>query len=416
MNGPVVFVSGGEGGGGVLSLVRDLAPAVAGYLDIPVIHLGLVNLPLRPENAPHNYSVETLGHDPAKVAPSATCQSFLQWVRRAGPSVVMLNDVSQIEGAWSQIPDSVRLIVVLHDEAMRFRRPLIDHCASVDRVVVVADYLKGLLANDREELGRKTVAIHNGVKFPAEVRPRARPPLTNRELGILYVGGMDTLKKGVQDLPELARALKRREVPFRLTIVGGRNEKLERRCARYGVSENVDWQGRVDIGRVLQAASMADFFFLPSRCEPFGMVTVEAMGMGCIPFAYDIESGSREIIVQGECGWLLPLAEVSAVARKMDEVRRDEGLCQRLRSHAIERAREVFSVDVAARKYADLIRNVLSEPRSVFRVAEGPLVAGAAGSDVPVGRAAAIIDFRVAARSLISKIPALVQPFWRRFG
>lgn len=412
MNRPVVFVTGGEGGGGVHSLVRDLAPAVAGFLASPVIHLGLVNLPLRPSAAPPNYSVETLGHDPDARSSFETCREFLRWLELRNPSLVLLNDVSQIDDCWKFVPSEIRLVVVLHDEGKRFRRPLIENTPAVDRVVVVAAYLKRLLDADDLTLGQKSVVIHNGVSFPPVLNTSPRSSIADREVRILYVGGIDYLKKGVQDLPELAKALRKRSVPFRLTIVGGRDQRLEQRCVRYGVADRVAWMGKVSIDVVLQEAAKADFFFLPSRCEPFGMVTVEAMGMGCIPFAYDVESGSREIIEQGKSGWLLPLANVAAVATKMDEVRRDNALRARLTEAAVARARVDFSISRAARRYADVIRQVSSEPSTASRVRGMPIQSEPSAANQPPRKQ----RYRALVRLLCTRIPSLVQPFWRRFG
>lgn len=65
-----------------------------------------------------------------------------------------------------------------------------------------------------------------------------------------------------------------------------------------------------DIGRFLSAL---DVFVLPSDCEPFGLVLIEAMARG-IPVVATNAGGVPEIVVQGESGLLVPPQSPQAMA------------------------------------------------------------------------------------------------------
>lgn len=67
-----------------------------------------------------------------------------------------------------------------------------------------------------------------------------------------------------------------------------------------------------DTSRELQRAS---FLLLTSRSEGFGLVILEAMAAGCIPIAYDIRYGPRDLIDHGRTGFLVHKGNIIGLAR-----------------------------------------------------------------------------------------------------
>jgi hypothetical protein len=98
------------------------------------------------------------------------------------------------------------------------------------------------------------------------------------------------------------------------------------------------------------------------------MVTVEAMAMGCVPVAYDIETGSREIIEDGRSGFLVPLGDYGAFASRILDLYHDRQRLAAMRAAAIERARSCFSAERMGRDYARLIEDI-AEARTARRPA-----------------------------------------------
>ncbi|KTS92204.1 hypothetical protein NS183_00520 [Microbacterium testaceum] len=90
----------------------------------------------------------------------------------------------------------------------------------------------------------------------------------------------------------------------------------------------------------VSALATASVLLMTSRSEAFSMVVAEAMASGCLPIAYDVPYGPRELIDDGRTGWLVPAGDVAALA---DAVRHaadlDDATLTRMRREAITRAR-----------------------------------------------------------------------------
>ena len=66
------------------------------------------------------------------------------------------------------------------------------------------------------------------------------------------------------------------------------------------------------------AASRASL--LTSRFEGFGLTVMESINVGCPVIAYDVRYGPREIIEDGQNGYLVPEGDVTGFAEKMVEI------------------------------------------------------------------------------------------------
>jgi len=96
-----------------------------------------------------------------------------------------------------------------------------------------------------------------------------------------------------------------------------------------------------------------------SRVEPFGMATIEAMGMGCLPVAWDIQTGTREIVDDGETGFFAPLGDADALAEQVLHACKPHA---DRRQTAIRTARTRFSEEAMWERYAGLIDELRDQP------------------------------------------------------
>jgi glycosyltransferase involved in cell wall biosynthesis len=106
---------------------------------------------------------------------------------------------------------------------------------------------------------------------------------------------------------------------------------------------------RSDIPQLLAAS---DLFVLPSLWEGLPMALLEGMASGLPVVATDV-AGSRQVIVTGESGILVPPGDASALASAMTDLLANDDERSRLGRGARERVLAEFSADRQAARHAE---------------------------------------------------------------
>lgn len=293
-----------------------------------------------------------LGEDPAS-APGR----FLDWLQSNPQRILITNDVSRIEAAFPYLPATTAHVVQIHDSMRRYGEVAIRNHPWIDGVACVANHIREPLEARLRASGfqRPVATVHNGADFP---------PLSGRTspvgpLRLLFTGKMDSLLKGILDIVPILSALRRLGVPHRLTIVGGSHDRLARMLKFRRLDDCVSWAGRVPHDQCYRLAGEHDLFLMLSRREPFGMVTIEAMGMGCVPIGYLTPSGTTEIIQSGQSGLLFSLGDTKGIAGAIHALHHDRTRLAELCHGAVLRARTDFGSLALAQRTSDFLRRVL---------------------------------------------------------
>ena len=208
--------------------------------------------------------------------------------------------------------------------------------ARYDRFVVLTE-------EDRQAWGAldNIAVIPNAQSFPNG--PRAALDGT-RVLAL----GRNTRQKRFDLLVRAWARIAARHPGSRLHIVGpGDKTGLARLAARLGVSGSVALEGATDDVRdVLLGGSV---LALSSRYEGFGMVLIEAMTCGVPVVAFDCHSGPRDIIADGEDGFLVDSGDVTQLAERLDRLLGDAPLRQAMGDAAYRNVQRFSSAAVMAR-------------------------------------------------------------------
>lgn len=142
---------------------------------------------------------------------------------------------------------------------------------------------------------------------------------------------------------------------------GNRREFLEDVAQRQPHGAVVFHRHRPDARREFATASVLP---LTSRFEGSPLVLAEAMAAGCLPIAYDIRYGPRDVIRHGVDGWLVPAGDQKEFTRT---VRAAMGMprwrLDRMRRRAIRAARR-YSDEAVTRAWARLLRSLAAGPGS----------------------------------------------------
>lgn len=173
----------------------------------------------------------------------------------------------------------------------------------------------------------------------------------------IYVGRLIPSKR-VCDLLDATARLKRDGRPVRVLVVGEgpERERLEQQSAALGLASTVRFAGRrLDIPDLLQAA---DMFVFPSETEGLSNAVIEAALAGLPIVACDI-GGVREIVLDGDGAYLVPVRQPEALARAVTQVLDDpEQATQRARrSH--ESAVNEYAIERVMQRLYTIYEEVL---------------------------------------------------------
>ncbi|MEM2042670.1 MAG: glycosyltransferase family 4 protein [Nitrososphaerota archaeon] len=221
-----------------------------------------------------------------------------------------------------------------------------------DRVAACSSWLA---EHVKARYGVEAIGIWNPIDYErfSEVRKaESAVPIITFVGRLERVKGVETLLMALSELRKSGRS----DVTLRLIGEGPLRRRLERLCKDLGIDGGVIFVGHVgDVERHL-ADSWA--FVLPSLYEPFGMAAAEASVAGLPVIASNV-GGLREIVVEGETGFLFRPGDYRELSKLLATVLDNENLRRRLGEKGRERAKE-FAAAKIAEKYDELYLSVLA--------------------------------------------------------
>jgi len=293
---------------------------------------------------------------------------FHHWLKQQAPDVIHAHlPHAAWLARWSRLAAPIPVLVdTLHSSSTgtlarclgyRWSNWLPDRVTAVSQAVADTHLSASMVTAD------KLTVLPNGVDAEAWRPDVAVRIATRRGLGLekeflwLAAGRLEPVK----DYPSLLRAFARAPNSARLVIAGSGPlwNELARMAQALGVENRVLFLGfQTDIRRWMQAA---DGFVLASRWEGLPMGLLEAAACALPTIATDV-AGTREVIVDGQTGWLVPAGDASALGDAMNrmmqtpsEERRAIG--ERARQQVIER----FSLEAVLDQWETLYLNLLGQ-------------------------------------------------------
>ena len=200
--------------------------------------------------------------------------------------------------------------------------------------VLVSETVRARARQAGYVLAGSTIA-HAGVEAPY-IDPRPEQAWGWR---LLYVGRIDE-RKGVRDTVAALAALPEQAT---LTIAGGGDEhELERvreQARELGVAERVTILGMVRRDDLPEVYAAADVVLFPVHWEePWGLVPLEAMGLGR-PVIATGRGGSGEYLRDGENALLAPVGDAQAIAAGVERLAGSPELRAHLRAGGLQTTR-----------------------------------------------------------------------------
>ena len=289
-----------------------------------------------------------------------------RWLRREQPDVVHAHlPHAAWMARWSRLAAPVPVVIdTLHSSSTGKIGRRLGYALSrwlPDQVTAVSHATAESHVNARMVSPKTLCTIPNGIDVEQwrpdeQTRAQLRSALGLREEFLwLAVGRLEPVK----DYPTLLCAMKQGPQSTQLVILGDgpqRGELLQM-IERLGLRRRVRLLGFETAVRDWMQA--ADGFVLASRYEGLPMVLLESGACGLPAVATNV-AGSREVIVNGETGWLACaegadalLAVMSRLMRVSAAERRAMG--ERARRSVIQR----FSLDSVLNRWESLYRELL---------------------------------------------------------
>lgn len=227
---------------------------------------------------------------------------------------------------------------------------------AADRILAVSEYIADVAIRGGADAARVTVHYQGVDTDDFRPSPSARPDIPR----VLFVGRLSAVK-GVHDLVTASLAAID-DTPHELVFVGSgaEHEALRGAAARH---PHIRVAGALTSGAVRDELGAAHVLVLPTRVngiarEAAGLVLLEAQACATPVIAYD-SGGTREMLRNGETGWLAPEADVEALTARL---RHALSLSPSERADIGERARrfvvEERSLATSAAQLAEVYRGV----------------------------------------------------------
>jgi N-acetyl-alpha-D-glucosaminyl L-malate synthase BshA len=220
-----------------------------------------------------------------------------------------------------------------------------------DGITTISKYLQERTA-DVFGITNPIRVIHNFVNCDLyRPNPDGRPP----EKQLLHVSNFRPVKR-VLDCIRILKEV-RRSTPAHLLMVGDGPERgpAEMLARELGVTSHVSFLGKQD--HVERLIPRAHVLLMPSETEAFGLAALEAMACGVPPVATRT-GGVPELITDGVDGFLEPVGDIAAQAKRVVSLLTDATLYERMSSAARRTAETRFSAALIIPQYEQCYQEV----------------------------------------------------------
>lgn len=205
--------------------------------------------------------------------------------------------------------------------------------------------------------GARMISVPNGIPVVGTGARAAQ----GDPVHVVYLGRMHADKGTYVLLEAWARVVG--ELPAaRLTLAG--NDEVERTrktVARLGLEGSVTVREWLSPPQVRELLAAAHVLTLPSRNEGQPMSVLEAMARGMCVVATSV-GGIPDLVEDGTSALLVPPDDVDALAKALWTAVTDAPTRHRLGDAALARARDTFDVEIVARRFDALYRELGAAP------------------------------------------------------
>ncbi len=295
----------------------------------------------------NDFKVATLG---LPAGASDTPLRLQQWLLDNPQDIIFLNSCDEFDTIIPYLPPNIKCVYVVHDTASIYWQKALAEEDHLEAIVAVSETVASKFRG-KLKTPEKVSVIYNGCVFP-EIGMIQK----NKKDDLIFLGG-ETPLKGAFDVLSLWKELAKLGFKGELHWFGRLTPKFANKIKQLPNSDRIRVYGHVSRDIIFSTAASAKVALMLSRTEAFGMATIEAMGMGCVPVAWDIETGTKEITTADETALFAPLSDIQTLAKKVMYACEKYELFNKA---VIERARSKFNEENMWDGYNSLINHLFT--------------------------------------------------------
>ena len=206
----------------------------------------------------------------------------------------------------------------------------------------ISNFLRTVLPKDLQSIQ----LLQNAIDLKRFEKPMDFNKVRDNVFNMVSIGRLDK-NKNHQFLIDVVLDLKNRKIPVHLTIVGEGDERisLQEKILQLNLSDQLSLVGLQE--KVEMYLWNADLYVHSAITEGFGLTLIEAMACG-LPVVCTDGKGNRELIQEGENGFMVGERNPKLVADKIELLLKNDNLRQEMG----EKARK-FAQGFGMEKYVE---------------------------------------------------------------
>ncbi len=239
-------------------------------------------------------------------------------------------------------------------------------CSEAWRVIVCSRFMASEVQKFFGVWPDKTAIIPNGVDMHAQA---VCPPGAHSHLRaayaphgerLLFFVGRSVYEKGLHVLIQAMPAILRDTPNTRLLVAGKNSRHHYPLAADLGVQNAVTFLDYISDQQRDWIYQIADAAIFPSLYEPFGIVALEAMALGCNVIASDV-GGLGEVVKHLHNGLTVYPNDPASIAWAVRELFRDPIAAAQRRANALNDVQTLYNWEGIARQTVTLFQQVVAQ-------------------------------------------------------
>jgi len=290
---------------------------------------------------------------------------FVKWVRDAKIDIVMGINSRPILSAIEHLPQQVHALARCANGFDHGYKITLSGKPRLERIVALTPKLRQDLITSYGVSANEIELIPNGINPDAYKQARKAKRGAQKVLQLAFIGRLENTQKGVFHIPKILEALKKRDIPFKLSIAGkGRHKSILKDLLEIYLHEgSVEFMGALKADELADFMGTQDILLFTSHFEGCPNTLLEAMMAGMVPVSWLIEGTTDFIIDHQKNGFVHTTKDYAGFAESIASLNDNRALLDNLSKASADKALKYFTNTIAAKAYANLFKEVVAQAK-----------------------------------------------------